>query len=82
MSENDEIHMTFTEAHEWEDILMGQFKKKFPDKKIPYFGSTWKAIDWLKEKVYESDRKDTLIKCLKESDEFKTFKGCILKKED
>ena len=34
------MYMTFTEAHVWEDFLMEQFKKKFPNEKIPYFSST------------------------------------------
>lgn len=44
--------MTIEEAHEWECFLMRQFKKKFPDEKIPFFGSTWKAHDWLEARVY------------------------------
>ena len=47
--------MTFDEAHAWEDYLMKSFKEKYPNDKIPYFGSTWKAIDWLEEKVYKNE---------------------------
>jgi len=47
------MYMTIEEAHNWEDDLRKSFKEQFPDEKIPFFGSTWKAIDWLEERVYE-----------------------------
>ncbi len=46
---------TLAEGHAWEDFLMEQFKKKFPNEKIPFFGSTWKAQDWLEERIYGVD---------------------------
>jgi len=49
--------MNIEEAHAWEDDLMKSFKKKFPNEKIPYFGSTWSAIDWLEKRVYKNNKK-------------------------
>lgn len=51
--------MNFEEAHAWEDFLMEEFKTKFPDEKIPYFGSTWKAHDWLKKRIYGEKEEGT-----------------------